>query len=86
MAKNTDPRLIKPMFVKEDYYNAIDFALNYPRAFKLVEYDSDKDIYIVLVLDGGWYTVNLLGKFVRSCLKWKGIKKWKRDTHSKSTI
>ena len=64
-------------FEKKDYTEAIRFALNFPDDYHLVGFDSEKDIYIVEVLDGGWYTVNLIGKFVRSCLNFKGVKIWK---------
>lgn len=64
------------MYTQEDYLNACKFALNYPVEVELRKYDMHKDIYKCLVMDGGWYDVNLEGSLVRSCLKWKGIKKW----------
>jgi hypothetical protein len=64
------------MYTPDDYIKAIQFALNYPPDVKLRKYDMYKDIYKVSVLDGGWYDLHLTGSFVRSCLNWKGIKKW----------
>jgi hypothetical protein len=64
------------MYTKKDYRDAINFALNYPPDFDLVKHDLIKDLYRVYVFDGGWYDINLCGYYVRSCLKWKGIKKW----------
>lgn len=68
-----------PNYGQRDYLAAIDFALNYPDDFLLIEYDIEKDIYITQYLENGWYIIALQGKFVRNCLKWKGIKKWKQD-------
>lgn len=67
-------------FTKKDYTEAIRFALNFPDDYRLVKYDMYKDIYIVEVMDGGWWTVRLEGKFVRSCLNFKGVKRWNKDT------
>jgi hypothetical protein len=64
------------MYSKTDYKNAIDFALNYPPDYHLIKYDSDKDLFDVEIFDEGWYRMNLDGYFVRSCLNWKGEKKW----------
>lgn len=66
----------KKKFSKKDYEDAIAFALNYPVEIDFIRYDEDKDIFRVVYLDGGWYDMNLLGSFVRSCLKWKGKKQW----------
>ena len=66
----------KIMYTKEDYREAINFALNYPPDFDLVKHDEEKDLYRVYVFDAGWYDINLEGYYVRSCLKWKGIRKW----------
>lgn len=63
-------------YTDKDYIEAIKFALNYPPEVRLLKYDMHKDIYKVRILDGGWYHMNLQGDFVRSCLKFKGIKKW----------
>jgi hypothetical protein len=58
-------------------YEAVQFALNYPTEVMDVEYDEDKDLYLVDVLDiGGIYTVNLTGSFIRACLNWEGEKAW----------
>lgn len=64
------------MYTQDDYIKAIQFALNYPPDVTLRKHDIYKDIYKVTVFDQGWYDFNLQGDFVRSCLKWKGIKKW----------
>jgi hypothetical protein len=64
------------MYDQENYNNAIDFALNYPPEYNLIVYESDRDIFVVDVFDAGWYTMHLEGKFVRSCLRWKGKKQW----------
>lgn len=67
------------MYTETDYINAIKFALNYPQDRDLpltYSYKEDKDIYKVTWMDGGWHTFRLEGKFVRSCLKWKGKKQW----------
>lgn len=64
------------MYSKQDYIDAIKFALNYPPDAKLYKYDIYKDIYKVSVFDDGWYDFNLTGSLVRSALKWKGKKIW----------
>lgn len=64
------------MYKEQDYKDAINFALNYPPSFKMLDYDNEKDICNVDVFDYGWYNINLNGSFVRSCLHWKGKKKW----------
>jgi hypothetical protein len=64
---------------EQDYKKAIEFALNYPPKVIAYHYDLYKDIYKVQLLDDGIYTIKLLGSFVRNCLKWKGIKKWRPD-------
>jgi hypothetical protein len=56
--------------------SGIAFALNYPTEFELVRYDSYKKKYIVTYLDGGWYTIDLTEKFVRSCMTTLGPKAW----------
>jgi len=66
-------------YTKEDYQKAIEFALNYPSNIIRWHYSYGSDIYGVIVADIGYQTVKLEGQFVRSCLKWKGIKKWRRD-------
>jgi hypothetical protein len=67
------------MYNDQNYLDAIGFALNYPPDYNLTKYDIIKDIFKVDVFDGGWYSgIRLQGSFVRSCLKWKGIKKWKQ--------
>ena len=66
-------------YTDEDYQRAIEFALNYPPKVMAYHYNIQKDIYKVQLMDNGIYTINLLGNFVRSCLKWKGIKKWRPD-------
>ncbi len=69
------------MFTDQDYMNAIKFALNYPVEDDrplTYSYKEDKDIFKVVVFDGGWTTFRLEGSFVRSCLKWKGKKQWTR--------
>jgi hypothetical protein len=63
-------------YIQEDYQKAIEFALNYPSEVKKFHYNIHKDIYDVILFDAGWYNIKLNGEFVRSCLKWKGIKKW----------
>jgi len=64
------------MYTREDYKNSIDFALNYPPEYDLIEYDSEKDLFRVYVFDNGWYDMYLEGFFVRSCLRWKGKRQW----------
>ena len=67
------------MYTDNDYINAIKFALNYPvdRDFPVsYSYKDDKDIFKVVVMDGGWVNFKLKGFYVRSCLKWKGEKQW----------
>jgi hypothetical protein len=64
------------MYSKQDYRDAIEFALNFPPDFDIISYDEDKDIYRVYVFDDGWYDFNLHGYYVRSCLKWKGKRAW----------
>ena len=67
------------MYTDEDYINAIKFGLNYPLDKDMpisYSYKEDKDIYKIVVFDGGWVTFRLDGFYVRSCLKYKGIKKW----------
>jgi len=66
-------------FSKTNYHEAINFALNYPPDFDLIRYHEEKDVFIVSVFDEGWYNVNLTGSFVRACLKWKGVRKWKTN-------
>ena len=70
-------------YTKKDYHAAINFALNYPQDFDY-RYKIQKDIYDCNVLDGGWYTVKLEGKFVRSALKYDGEKQWCGDTQPPS--
>ena len=75
--------MMSKKYTDDDYLNAIKFALNYPPEVELRYFDMYKDIYKVAVLDGGWYEINLEGKFVRSALKWRGIKAWTSDTGKK---
>ena len=67
-------------YTQDDYKSAIEFALNYPPEVKSFHYNNPKDIYDVVLMDEGWYNIKLEGKFVRDCLKWKGIKQWKHQT------
>lgn len=55
---------------------AIKFALNYPPKVHTFHYDMNQDVFKISLMDGGWYDISLQGSFVRSCLKWKGIKQW----------
>ena len=71
------------MYVEKDYKKAIEFALNYPPKVMAYYYDQYKDIYKVQLLDDGMYTIKLTGSFVRSCLKWKGIKRWTNQVKKK---
>jgi len=65
------------MYTDQDYIDAIKFALNYSNDPPLTfSYNEDKDQFKTTVFDGGWITFRLEGFFVRSCLKYKGIKKW----------
>lgn len=73
-------------YTSTHYTNAILFALNIyedtPLSWK---YSEEKDLYTVEVLiEGGWHHINLKGSFVRHCLKYKGIKKWKGETNELS--
>ncbi len=72
------------MYTAEDYKKAIEFALNYPPRIRLYRYNMEKDIYQVTLFDEGWYNIKLMGSFVRSCLKWKGVKRWTTE-QKKST-
>lgn len=66
-------------YTEQDYLNAVKFGLNYPQDNDIpvsYSYDEDKDIYKVVIFDGGWVHFKLHGFFVRSCLKWKGRKQW----------
>lgn len=64
-------------YTDKDYMNAIKFALNYDKDLPITySYKKDKDIYKVRLMDGGWYTINLIGSLVRNCLKWKGKRQW----------
>lgn len=69
---------ITSQYSKQDYGNAILFALNYPEQISNVKYDKDLDVWTIDVLDFGWYEVVLYGFLIRSCLKWNGIKQWQR--------
>ncbi len=64
-------------FSREEYTKAIEFALNYPPKVHNWVYKYGKDIFKVLLFDEGFYEINLDGQFVRSCLKWQGLKKWR---------
>ena len=65
------------MYTDDDYKKAILFALNYKRDLPMAyHYNEDQDIFKVNLMDEGWYSVSLKGFFVRSCLKWRGIKQW----------
>jgi hypothetical protein len=68
-----------PNYINADYKRAIEFALNYPPEVLDFYYDEYKDIFKVRLLDEGMYTIKLTGSYVRSCLSWKGIKKWKES-------
>jgi len=60
----------------KDYVEAIKFVLNFPPEGIVVRYYSEeKDVWVVDVLDGGWYTIKLNGDLIRSAAKWKG-KTW----------
>ena len=64
-----------------DYTNAIKFALNNPIKRDIPishSYNEDNDIFKVVDMDGGWVNFKLNGFYVRSCLKWRGIKQWKQ--------
>lgn len=63
-------------YCNADYMEAIKFALNYPPKVHTFQYDMYQDVFKILLMDGGWYDISLQGSFVRSCLKWKGIKQW----------
>lgn len=66
-------------YTKDDYQQAVEFALNYPSEVGSYYYDMHMDLYNVDYMEGGWYSAILQGSFVRSCLKWKGIKKWVKE-------
>lgn len=72
-------------YTQDDYKAAIEFGMNYPPEIRAWYYDQHKDIYKVQVLDDGIYEIKLQGEFIRHCLKWKGIKKWK-DSRKKSSL
>ena len=68
------------MYDESDYLEAIKFALNYPpKVLPDYYYSVAKDVYVVDLFDDGGYRVRLMGSFVRSCIKWKGVKKWVRE-------
>lgn len=63
----------------KDYQEAIKFVLNYPvdRDIPLTySYKEDKDIFKVVIMDGGWVNFKLTGKTVRLALAYEGIKQW----------
>lgn len=62
--------------------SGIAFALNYPTEFELVRYDVIKKKYIVRYLEGGWYTIDLDEKLVRSCMTTQGPKAWVKEPTS----
>ena len=63
-------------YTDKDYTAAIRLALNYPPEITSITWDSEKDIYIVHVVDGGLYKINLTGSFIRAALKWRGERLW----------
>ena len=65
-------------YQKEDYQKAVEFAMNYPEQTILEGYDEFSDMYKLTVFDAGWYNIKLTGRFVRSCLKWPGVKQWRK--------
>jgi hypothetical protein len=69
-------------FTYEDYFDACNFALNYPDDLRLQGYNEEKDTFDVEFLDKGWYgftpityNIRLTGSLVRACIKEK-VKKW----------
>jgi hypothetical protein len=67
------------MYTDTDYIEAIKFALNYPPERDIpisYSYDDDKEIFKIVVFDGGWIHFKLNHKYVKSCLEWEGIKRW----------
>lgn len=85
MIPTGDTNLKGIMYIESDYKDAMNFALNYPPDFDLVNYDEELDLYRVSVFDAGWYSLSLHGFFVRSCLKWKGKKLWSEENNEKIT-
>lgn len=67
----------------KDLMDAIDFALNHPVDFELLNYNMHamgpwqniKGVYLVRVMDGGWNMIELDAPFVHSCLKRQGRKR-----------
>lgn len=73
------------MYTKQDYGDAIAFALNYPEEITSISYDKHIDKWIVhcgnkdnnhMANDYGW--IRLEGSYIRSCLKWEGVPLWDR--------
>ena len=55
----------------EMYRDAIAMALNIePDKITKAKWDAHKDIWMVIVLDGGLVHFNLEGLLVRLCFKW----------------
>ncbi len=69
----------KDILTHKEALEALHFALNYPEDVILNKYNIYEDIYIVDVLDSGWYSnIKMNGKYVRNCHKWQGQKSWVR--------
>lgn len=63
--------------------NAINFALNYPREFRIIRHDVIKEVYEVAFVDGdgiGFHHIALTDSYVRNCMNWKGQKAWAEPT------
>ena len=67
----------KDLLTHKEALDALRFGLNYPQDVILNKYNIYRDIYLVDVFDGGWYSnIKMDGAFVRSCHKWTGQKSW----------
>ena len=64
-------------FTYEDYFDACNFALNYPDDLRLQGYNEDKDVFEVefFIKNDAWYCFRLIGSFIRACLK-ENNKQW----------
>jgi hypothetical protein len=69
----------KDLLTHNEALEALRFALNYPEDVILNKFNIYEDIYIVDILDGGWYAnFEVNGCYVRHCHKWQGQRSWRR--------
>lgn len=71
--------IYKDILTHDEALEALRFALNYPQDVVLTKYNIYRDIYIVDVLDAGWYmNIKMDGSYIRHCHKWQGERSWRR--------